>query len=130
MTWAMSMLVGVENGDTDRAEWLLTSLAAKGCTDAIRQAATSALLGGVLATTSLRSGLFGLALEPTMERLCRLTTLNHIALGLGPSRFQDSCARYNDAPTLFWRGTKREVGFRHLRPDAVGQPWPALVDLP
>lgn len=50
MTWAMSVLVGVEDGDTDHAEWMLTSLAVKGCTDAIRQAATSALLGGVLAT--------------------------------------------------------------------------------
>ena len=50
MTWAMSVLAGTEDGGTDHAEWMLTSLAAKGCTVAIRQAATSALLGGVLAT--------------------------------------------------------------------------------
>jgi hypothetical protein len=46
----MSVLVSVEDGYTDHAEWMLTSLAAKGCTDPIRQAATSALLSGVLAT--------------------------------------------------------------------------------
>lgn len=50
MTWAMSVLAGTEDGDTDHAEWMLTTFAAKGCDNAIRQAATYALLGGALAT--------------------------------------------------------------------------------
>lgn len=50
MTWAMSVLTGTEDGDRDQAEWMLTTLAAKGCINAIRQAAAYALLGGVLAT--------------------------------------------------------------------------------
>lgn len=50
MTWAMSVLAGNEDGDRDQAEWMLTTLAAQGCSDAIKRAATSALLGGTLST--------------------------------------------------------------------------------
>ena len=50
MTWAVSVLAGTEDGDRDQAEWMLTTLAAEGCSDAIKRAATSALLGGALAT--------------------------------------------------------------------------------
>lgn len=50
LTWAMSVLAGTEEGDTDHAEWMLNTLATKGCNDAVKLAASSALLGGKLAT--------------------------------------------------------------------------------
>jgi hypothetical protein len=49
LTWAMSVLAGTEEGDTDHAEWMLNTLAANGGSKAIRLAASSALLGGRLA---------------------------------------------------------------------------------
>jgi hypothetical protein len=50
LTWAMSVLAGTEEGDTDHAEWMLNYLAAEGGSEAIRLAASYALLGGKLAT--------------------------------------------------------------------------------
>lgn len=48
LTWAMSVLASGEYGDEDHAEWMLNTLVSKGATNAIRQAASSALLGGRL----------------------------------------------------------------------------------
>ena len=50
LTWAISVLAMMEEGDSDHAEWMLNTLAAKGCNDVIRLAASSALCGGKLAT--------------------------------------------------------------------------------
>lgn len=50
LSWAMSVLAGTKEGDTDHAAWMLNTLAAKGCDDAVKLAASSALLGGKLAT--------------------------------------------------------------------------------
>jgi len=50
LTWAMSVLAGTEEGDSAHAEWMLNTLAAKGCNEVIRLAASSALCGGKLAT--------------------------------------------------------------------------------
>lgn len=44
LSWAMSVMAGTEEGDTDHSEWMLNTLAAKGCTDAVKLAASSALL--------------------------------------------------------------------------------------
>ena len=50
LTWAMSVLAGMEEGSSDHAKWMLNALATKGCNEVIRLAASSALLGGKLAT--------------------------------------------------------------------------------
>lgn len=43
LTWAMSVMAGTEEGDTDHAEWMLNTLAAKGSSEAIRLAALGRL---------------------------------------------------------------------------------------
>jgi hypothetical protein len=50
LTWAMSVLAGMEEGDCDHAEWMLNTLTTKGCNEELKLAALSALMGGKLAT--------------------------------------------------------------------------------
>jgi len=50
LTWAMCVMAGTEEGDSDHAEWMLNTLAAKGCNEVIRLTASSALFCGKLAT--------------------------------------------------------------------------------
>ncbi len=50
LIWAMSVLAGMEEGDSDHAEWIMNTLTAKGCTEALKLAALSALMGRKLAT--------------------------------------------------------------------------------
>jgi hypothetical protein len=50
LTWAMSVMAGTEEGDSNHAEWMLNTLATKGCNEVIRLAASSALFCGKLAT--------------------------------------------------------------------------------